>query len=158
MRTTLFYIFLALFSLSLLSACSKEKPKPKKKKPKTTATKAKPKTSELAAPAEPVEEVIPIPPEQLEKAGKIISSVDEDAVAAADGKKLYRFNCTVCHGMKGDMKLNGAKDLRKQKTTLQERVAQIYFGKGLMTPFKNVLKEEEIVAVAKYVEELKKLK
>ena len=53
--------------------------------------------------------------------------------------------------MDGKMAINGAKDLTKVKTSLEENVAQIYYGKGLMTPFKGVLKDGEIVAVANYV-------
>ena len=53
--------------------------------------------------------------------------------------------------MNGKMAINGAKDLTKVKTSLEENVAQIYHGKGLMTPFRGVLKDAEIVAVANYV-------
>ena len=39
--------------------------------------------------------------------------------------------------------------LRKK---FEEEVAQVYFGKGLMTPFKGIMTDAEIVAVAKYIE------
>ena len=48
------------------------------------------------------------------------------------------------------------KDLTKSKLPLVESVAQVYHGKGLMTPYKGILKDPEIVAVAKYIETLRK--
>ena len=54
-----------------------------------------------------------------------------------------------------DTLINGAKDLTKSTIDLKDAVAQVYFGKGLMTPYKDVLKEEEIVALAKYTETLR---
>ena len=50
---------------------------------------------------------------------------------------------------------NGAKDLTISEADLTERVAQVYFGKGLMTPFKGVLSDAEIVAVSQYLETLR---
>ena len=95
-------------------------------------------------------------PEQLAKAKEIIASVSEDEVSSINAKKLYKMNCGICHGFKGNMMINGAKDLSISKIALEESVAQVYFGKGLMTPFKGVLKDAEIVAVGKYVETLRK--
>ena len=69
---------------------------------------------------------------------------------------MFKNYCALCHGRKGNMTINGAKDLSKSKTSIDERVAQIYFGKGTMTPFKGIIKDEEIVAVAMYIDELKK--
>ena len=95
-------------------------------------------------------------PEQLAKAKELIASVDPATVSGVDGKKKYKLFCTTCHGFKGDMNINGAKDLSVSKISLEEAVAQIYHGKGLMTPFKGLLKDEEIIAVAKYIETLRK--
>ena len=64
--------------------------------------------------------------------------------------------CAACHGFTGDLNVNGAKDLTTSKTTLVESVAQVYHGKGLMTPFKGLLKDEQIVSVSKYIETLRK--
>jgi len=93
-----------------------------------------------------------IPAEQIKKADDIIASVSEGDVFAVDTKKLFRMHCAICHGFKGNMMVNGAKDLTKSKIPLNQSVAQIYHGKGLMTPYKGVLRDEEIVALAKYVE------
>ncbi len=94
--------------------------------------------------------------EQIAVAKKLIASTDTDAVKAVDAKKMFKNYCAICHGRKGNMKINGSKDLSKSKTSLEQRVAQIYFGKGTMTPFKGTIKNEEIIAVAKYIDELKK--
>ena len=95
-------------------------------------------------------------PAQLEKAKEIIASVDAAVVGAVDGKKKFKLFCATCHGFKGDLNVNGAKDLSKSKISLAESVAQVYHGKGLMTPFQGILKDEEIVAVSKYIETLRK--
>lgn len=96
----------------------------------------------------------PMTPKQLDKAKKVIKKAGD--VSNVDGKKLFKMNCTSCHGLKGNLKINGAKDLTKSKIDLENAVAQVYFGKGLMTSYSHVLSEEEIVAVAKYTETLRR--
>lgn len=97
-----------------------------------------------------------VPPEQLKKAKSIIKGVKKKQMAEVDSKKMFKMHCATCHGFKGKMTINGAKKLTASKISLEESVAQIYFGKGLMTPFKDILSETEIVAVAKYIEGLRK--
>ncbi len=92
--------------------------------------------------------------EQLATAQKLIDKYKN--VSLDNAKKIFKSSCAICHGFKGNMMINGAKDLTKSKISLKESVAQVYFGKGLMTPFKGVLKDEEIIAVSKYVETLRK--
>ena len=94
--------------------------------------------------------------EQIEVAKKLIASTNADKVKGIDAKKMFKNYCAICHGRKGNMEINGSKDLSKSKTSLEQRVAQIYFGKGTMTPFKGIIKDEEIIAVAQYIDELKK--
>ncbi len=107
------------------------------------------------APAE--EEVRTVPPEQLAKAKEILAAATEDQIAEVDAKGKYKMFCAACHGFDGALGVNGAKDLSASKLSLEESVAQVYFGKGLMTPFKGLLKDHEIVAVSKYIEkELRK--
>ncbi len=72
------------------------------------------------------------------------------AAKAPDGKKIFKRNCVVCHGIYGDMAINGAKDLNLSVLTLEERVEIITNGKKVMTPFKGVLSEKQIAAVAQY--------
>lgn len=160
-------IFVLLISLLIIS-CGGEKPSEKvstkevksaKKETKVDEVETKKTTDEKAevnkeAEEEKEVEVEPIPKEQLDKAKKIIKSVGD--VSKIDAKKIFKINCTICHGLKGNMKINGAKDLTKSKINLTNAVAQVYFGKGLMTPYSNILSDEEIVAVAKYSEKLRK--
>jgi len=74
---------------------------------------------------------------------------------AADGQKIYKQYCVVCHGPDGKLGLNGAKDLTISRYTEAERIVQVTEGKGAMTPFKNVLTPEEIKAVVAYTLTLK---
>lgn len=89
--------------------------------------------------------------EQLKKATDIIATVSEEELKAIDSKKIFKSYCALCHGFNGRMNVNGAKDLTISSASLEESVAQVYFGKGLMTPFKGVLKDDEIVAVCTYI-------
>ena len=73
-----------------------------------------------------------------------------------DGKKVYKTYCVTCHGLYGDMGASGAHDLTTSELTLEERVEVIANGRNTMTPFKDLLSEEKIKAVAEYTMELKK--
>ena len=72
------------------------------------------------------------------------------------GKELFAKNCKLCHGINGQLQLNGAKDLRESVLSLAERQVLISEGKNAMTPFKRVLTEEEIRKVAEYSLSFKK--
>ena len=74
----------------------------------------------------------------------------------ADGEKTYKTYCVVCHGVYGDMGASGAHDLTTSKLTLEERIEVIEKGRNTMTPFKGLLSEEKIKAVAEYTLKLKK--
>jgi len=150
-------ILICCLSIILVIGTSCSGDKPDGKKPRTA--KADPssynRTSPDAegtseAPAE--EEVRTVPPEQLAKAKEILAAATEDQIAEVDAKGKYKMFCAACHGFDGALGVNGAKDLSASKLSLQESVAQVYFGKGLMTPFKGLLKDHEIVAVSKYIE------
>jgi len=78
------------------------------------------------------------------------------ASSTADGTKIYKTYCVACHGLYGDMGVNGALDLTKSILTLEERITVIADGRNAMTPFKNLLNEEKIKAVAAYTLKLKK--
>jgi cytochrome c6 len=75
---------------------------------------------------------------------------------AIDGKAIFKVYCVQCHGLYGDMQLNGAKDLGLSILTVEERVAIITNGKNVMTPFKDLLSPEKIQAVAEYTMQFKK--
>ncbi|HMQ08363.1 MAG TPA: cytochrome c [Saprospiraceae bacterium] len=70
--------------------------------------------------------------------------------SSVDGAKIYKLNCVLCHGDDGKLGLNDSKDLTLTNMTLDERIAIIRNGKNAMTGFGNLLKEEEIRAVAEY--------
>ena len=92
-------------------------------------------------------------PEQIAKAKKLIKAATQEQLDETNPAKIYKMHCALCHGFNGKMMVNGAKDLTKATLPLEESVAQVYFGKGLMQPYKGVLTDPEIVAISKYVEE-----
>ena len=73
-----------------------------------------------------------------------------------DGKKIYTQYCVSCHGLYGNMGMSGAFDLTQTKLSVEEKIQVITNGRNLMTPFKSLLSEKQIEAVAKYTENLKK--
>ena len=77
-------------------------------------------------------------------------------VPAIDGEKIFKISCSVCHGVDGKLGLNGSKDLSVSVLTLEERIALITNGKGVMPAQGAILKPEEIKAVAEYTFKLKK--
>ena len=76
-------------------------------------------------------------------------------VSVAEGEKVYKKYCILCHGADGKLGINGAKDLTVCKFTLEERETQIKKGKNTMTPFEGILTEEQIKSVAAYSMTLK---
>ena len=92
----------------------------------------------------------PMTSKQLKGAEDILETVSDKGVNAIDAKFIFKLHCAVCHGFKGDAKVNGATDLTKSKISLVESVAHINYGRGLMTPYYVLLSKEEIVAVARY--------
>lgn len=75
---------------------------------------------------------------------------------AVDGSKIYKQSCELCHGADGKLGANGSKDLTISELDLNARIAMVTKGKGLMTPFENILSLSEIKAVAEYSMTLKK--
>jgi mono/diheme cytochrome c family protein len=71
------------------------------------------------------------------------------------GKEVYRTYCVACHGADGKLKLNEALDLSRSKMTLEERIDNISKGGSMMPAFAEVISEEQIQAVAVYLDELK---
>lgn len=72
-----------------------------------------------------------------------------------NGKEIYIAECKKCHGLDGKKGLFKAPDLSTSKLTLEERVAWIKKGKGVMPAYEGQLNEEEIKSVAAYLDELK---
>ncbi|MBR9920989.1 MAG: cytochrome c [Bacteroidetes bacterium] len=88
------------------------------------------------------------------------SASDSTAAASAtpappDGKKIYKINCVQCHGLRGNLGASGSFDLTSSDLSMEERINVITNGRNTMMPFKSLLDEDEIEAVAKYTLELK---
>ena len=75
--------------------------------------------------------------------------------SGVDGRKVFKQNCVVCHGLDGKLGANGSKDLALSKMSLDERKAIIKNGKGAMVGLGSLLDPAEIEAVAKYTLKLK---
>ncbi|MBK8625739.1 MAG: cytochrome c [Saprospiraceae bacterium] len=78
------------------------------------------------------------------------------AKPAIDGAKIFKQNCELCHGADGKLGANGSKDLTVSELDLNERIAMVTKGKGVMMAFENILSLSEIKAVAEYSITLKK--
>jgi len=84
------------------------------------------------------------------------SSAKSPSSTNRKGKLIYKQYCVICHGADGTLGVSDATDLSKSNVSMEERIDQITNGKGLMTPYKDILSEEQIKAVADYLDELKK--
>lgn len=73
-----------------------------------------------------------------------------------DGEKVYKQYCVTCHGVYGDMGASGAFNLTESSLTMEEKIDVITNGRNTMTPFKGLLSDAKIKAVAEYTEKLKK--
>lgn len=78
----------------------------------------------------------------------------DEGGSEASGKRIYRERCASCHGKDGTKGVSGAKDLSASELSMKERMKVIRNGKGAMIPFEGNLSEEEIEAVAAYLDEL----
>lgn len=85
------------------------------------------------------------------------TQADEPVVEQPDmGEALYKKYCTLCHGTDGKKGFNGASDLTASKLNLEERILIIKEGRGLMTPYKEILSPLEMKSIAQYTLKLKK--
>lgn len=71
------------------------------------------------------------------------------------GKQVYKTHCMACHEVDGKPKFKRYPDLSVSKLTLEERIVKITEGEKLMPAFAKRLTEEQIKAVAIYLDELK---
>ena len=90
-----------------------------------------------------------------EKAAEAQKKAAEAQPIAADGAQVFKQYCILCHGADGTMGTNGAKNLQESALSKAERITMITEGKGLMTPFGEILSPAEIEAVADYTFKLK---
>ena len=77
-----------------------------------------------------------------------------DASATVSGAKVYQERCVLCHGADGRMGMNGAKVLPESSLSLEERIAVITQGRGIMPAFREMLSREEIEAAAEFTTRL----
>jgi len=70
------------------------------------------------------------------------------------GKLIYKQYCVACHGADGKLGISDAKDLSISTIDLAERINQVTNGKGMMTPYKDILTETQIKDVCEYLDEL----
>ena len=73
-----------------------------------------------------------------------------NAPAPTVGEQLFNTHCTLCHGRKGNLGMNGAKDLVKSTLKREEMIAVVSNGRNTMMPYKNAMKPKEIEAVVEY--------
>jgi len=88
---------------------------------------------------------------EVEKQVELTADID----VLKTGKELYLAECKKCHGVDGKKGLFKSPDLSQTKLNLSEKVAWIKQGKGVMPSYEGKLSEEEIIAVAAYLDELK---
>lgn len=71
------------------------------------------------------------------------------------GMELYKVNCSACHGEDGKKGLGGASDLSASILSEEESKSVITNGRGNMAPYGGQMKEEDIKALANYIQSLK---
>jgi mono/diheme cytochrome c family protein len=69
---------------------------------------------------------------------------------------LFKKYCISCHGIKGDLGINGAFNLTTSQLKKEEKIRVITEGRKNMPPFKGLLNENEIKALAEYTIKFKK--
>lgn len=81
---------------------------------------------------------------------------DSTGVEVVSGAQLYMDNCVICHGKDGKAGMSGATDLSKSVLSHTNTVDVITNGRNAMRAFSNQFSKEEIEAIAKHVESLRK--
>jgi len=84
-----------------------------------------------------------------------LAAANTSTETKVDGAKIFKQSCALCHGNDGKLGANGSKDLTVSTMDLNERIAIISNGKGMMTPFSKILDLKQIKAVAEYTMTLK---
>lgn len=90
--------------------------------------------------------------------GNIHDEQQEDASVKNEnqlGYKVYSAVCRICHGVDGSMGASGAANLTISQLSEEEAIAVITKGRNTMQAFENQLTEEEINAVAAYIQSFK---
>ena len=87
--------------------------------------------------------------------GEKTASEPTAEVKKVDGEKIYKTYCVTCHGLYGEAGV--CFECCSMAGTLpeEERIKVITNGRNAMTPFKDLLTEDKIKAVAEYTMTLK---
>jgi len=85
----------------------------------------------------------------------VVNPADQNYDEATHGKEIYSLYCVLCHGEKGDAQKSGAKSLITSEKTREEILGLLKEGKNSMPPYKGILSEEDMNAVASYAESLR---
>lgn len=67
------------------------------------------------------------------------------------GERIFKGQCTLCHGMDGRLGLNDAKDLSASTLSAAEVEAVVRKGRGAMMGYERMLNDEQIKAVVDHV-------
>lgn len=74
--------------------------------------------------------------------------------ASTPGESLYKSQCVMCHGRKGNLNMSGAKDLTISTLTEEEMIVVVTHGRGGMIGYNMTLSQEQIKEVVGYVRTL----
>ncbi|MCH2214976.1 MAG: c-type cytochrome [Flavobacteriales bacterium] len=85
--------------------------------------------------------------------GEVSPYTNEDG--SINAEKIYKAHCAICHGDNGRKGFANSSILPESQLSEKERILVITNGRGTMSPYKMVLSEKEIEAVAKYTMTLK---
>lgn len=85
----------------------------------------------------------------------VTDTADASYDILAHGKMVYTNQCLRCHGEDGKAGINGASNLTASMCENRGLVGIIRNGRNLMPAFKDLLNEQEVLAVAEYVKSLR---
>lgn len=80
----------------------------------------------------------------------------DKTISVEKGAEIFKKKCVACHGVNGELGLNGAANLTLSSLSLQEKIEVVTHGRKTMLSFKGILQPHEIESVALYTEKLKK--
>ena len=114
---------------------------------------------------EPQAQRWPVPREARERPNPVVPTAE----SIAEGAKLYRGHCAVCHGVNGDGKSSWAETLPELPADLTDRTlmgkmtdGEIFWklttGRDMMPPFAERMSEEERWRVVNYLRTLTRLR
>lgn len=85
----------------------------------------------------------------------ITEPTNEQYNITVHGSALYNAQCVVCHGVDGKANFSGAKDLTLTTKSTDEIIETIKSGKNTMPKMASIYNEQELKALASYVNALK---